>query len=177
VDVAAVVVGAVNALRANPRVSHSAKVTQLYTTNKAVNTIPDCVHIALDLRAQTNEVMALLLDKVAHAIQQVAQSLGAVAEVDPPSGTPAAEYDPTLVATARAAIMERAETVLPSIDTPGGEDFHFYKQILNVKTCYVGIGADLKPGLHHPRMTFDLDALSIGRDILVGIAKRRLSAS
>jgi amidohydrolase len=30
----------------------------------------------------------------------------------------------------------------------------------------IGIGADLKPGLHHPKMTFNKDALEIGSRIL-----------
>ena len=40
---------------------------------------------------------------------------------------------------------------------------------------FVGLGADLNPGLHHQQMTFDLKALVYGVQILTTIVTKRLS--
>ena len=44
--------------------------------------------------------------------------------------------------------------------TSGSDDFHFYTiRQPEVKAAMIGIGADLSPGLHHPKMTFNRDSL------------------
>lgn len=51
--------------------------------------------------------------------------------------------------------------------TTGGEDFHFYTvKRPEVKAAMLGLGCDLSPGLHHPEMTFQIDALYPGIEIL-----------
>ena len=55
----------------------------------------------------------------------------------------------------------------PPIVTTGGEDFHFYAAKLpHIKSTMLGLGCDLKPGLHHPYMTFDRSAILTGIEIL-----------
>jgi metal-dependent amidase/aminoacylase/carboxypeptidase family protein len=58
--------------------------------------------------------------------------------------------------------------------SPGSEDFHFFTKAFNLKSVYVGLGADLSPGLHHPEMSFDLSALEYGRKILEKMILKRL---
>ena len=58
--------------------------------------------------------------------------------------------------------------------TPGAEDFHFYPQMLGIKSTYIGLGADLTPALHHPEMTFNLKALEYGKEILKKFVYKRL---
>ena len=87
---------------------------------------------------------------------------------------PAAEYDAALTALLAEAIQAvlGPEGLLAPIQTPGGEDFHFYRQHKpSLRTSYIGLGADLTPGLHHPDMTFDLRALQQGADILLHTLK------
>jgi amidohydrolase len=60
-----------------------------------------------------------------------------------------------------------AEHVLPAIQTPGGDDFHFYTlERPHLKATMLGLGCDLRPGLHHPDMTFNRAALASGAKIL-----------
>ena len=59
------------------------------------------------------------------------------------------------------------ERCIDPIITSGGDDFHFYTvKYPELKGAMLGLGCGLKPGLHHPYMTFDHDALKNGTDIL-----------
>ena len=62
---------------------------------------------------------------------------------------------------------KRPERLAEPIVTPGGEDFHFYSlKNPRLKATMLGLGCGLRPGLHHPQMTFDHGALLNGIDIL-----------
>lgn len=174
VDAVALAINAVNAVRVDPRVAHSAKVTNVRTEGSAHNIIPDTVYMLLDLRAQTNEVMEELVERVKKAIITSVESIGAKAEILYCDGVPAAEYNQEMIEVAREAIIDVLGDSLEPIVTPGGEDFHFYTQLLDVKASYVGLGADLKPGLHNPEMNFDIKALNNGKEILKKIVHKRL---
>ena len=64
------------------------------------------------------------------------------------------------------------EAFAPAVITSGSDDFHFYT-IHNpeLKAVMIGIGADLGPGLHHPDMTFNREALDIGARVLATVKK------
>lgn len=174
IDAAAAVVGAVNAIRLNPVESWSVKTTKLQA-GATINTIPDLAEMTFDLRAQSNAVMDSLLAKLPPVIEHAAAANGATAAVTVKGGVPAAEYDQGMVAVARAAIgaVLGDSGVLDSIVTPGGEDFHFFaRKNPRLKAVYIGLGCDLTPGLHHPEMKFDLDALPKGVAILCEIVRR-----
>lgn len=174
IDAAVLAINAINAIKIDPRVPHSAKVTSMNTGDSAHNIIPNTVNLVLDLRAQTNEVMEKLVIKIKEAIDKSVQSIGASAEIEVNIGVPAAEYNEDTVETARQVITEVLGDSLEPIVTPGGEDFHFYTKILGVKTAYIGLGADLVPGLHNPEMKFDLKALEYGKEILKRIVLKRV---
>lgn len=174
VDAAMMVVNAINAIHLDPRVPHSIKVTRVFAGGDTVNLIPDNAEIAMDLRAQDNEVMEEMIEKAKNAIYNSAKSIGAEAIIDFVGGVPAAEYDDDLVHDASLAIKDVLGQSLPPIMTTGGEDFHFYSKLLNIKTAYIGLGCDLVPGLHHPEMRFNKDALRIGVDILKNMVIRKL---
>lgn len=60
-----------------------------------------------------------------------------------------------------------AERLDDPLVTTGGEDFHFYAvKVPNLKTTMLGLGCGLQPGLHHPHMTFDRNAMFNGIHIL-----------
>jgi amidohydrolase len=64
------------------------------------------------------------------------------------------------------------DKVDPPLVTPGGDDFHFYTiKKPQLKATMVGLGCDLKPGLHHPDMEFEKDSLFNGIEILTEIVK------
>jgi amidohydrolase len=174
VDAAVLVVNAINAIRLDPRVPHSIKVTKLKASGDAVNIIPDQAELAIDMRAQTNEVMEEMISKAKEAIFNSAKSIGAEGIIEFVGGVPAAEYDDEMVKIAKEAIEEVLGEAKGPIITPGGEDFHYYMKELNIKTAYIGLGANLVPGLHHPDMSFDQEALELGVKILKRVVLNRL---
>jgi len=175
VDAAAMAVMAVNTVHVNPSIPHSAKVTNLQTGGSAFNIIPETVHMKLDLRAQTNEAMETLTQKIERAITTSVQSMGAQAEMVYSQGLPGSNYDDDMVKAAEQAITEVLGQSMAPIVTPGGEDFHYYQQMQDIKTAYIGLGADLVPGLHKPDMHFELKALHHGEEILTKIIENKLA--
>jgi amidohydrolase len=173
-DAAVAITNGINAIKANPAVSHSVKATSLQAGTDTFNLIPDKAKLTLDVRAQDNEVMEDILNKVKLAVENGAKSVGAEAQVDFVGGCPAAEYSDELIDLAREAILKEFGKTLDILVTPGGEDFHFYARDLGIKTGYVGLGANLTPGLHHPDMTFDRSALINGTNILLNIVNSKL---
>lgn len=173
-EAAVLAVNSVNAIKMDPGKSFSVKVTKIETGGNTLNTIPDYVELAFDLRAEDNNLMKELIEKCKISINCGAESIGARVEYKNISGVPAAEYSNDLIEAARKAITE----VLGGSDEPhmtsGGEDFHFYSKELGIKTAYIGLGADLKPGLHDPDMSFDKRALIDGKEILKKVVAGRL---
>ncbi len=172
-DAAVAAVNAVNSIRVDPSISHSIKVTRIHSEGSAPNTIPDTTNMAFDIRAQKNSVFDELVNKAKTAITESAKALGASAEIRLDS-TPAADYNNELVEQTSDAIDTVLGKALPPLVTPGCEDFHFYSKELGIKTAYIGLGANLIPGLHHPEMSFDLKALTHGKDILKTIVLAKL---
>ena len=170
IDGAAAVVNAINAIHVNPVIPSTVKVTKLQAGGAALNAIPDKAHMAFDLRAQNNVIMKELQDKVSRAIEGGAATVGASADIKLVGGCPAAEYNDEIIALAKEAIAAvlGEQGLLEPITTPGGEDFHFFvKHKPSLKTGYIGLGADLTPGLHSPAMAFDQRALLNGVNILI----------
>ena len=166
IDAGAAIVNAVNAVKLNPSVPFSAKTTKFIAGGAASNIIPDAAEMIFDLRAQTNEAMEELIDKIFKAVENGAATVGAKAEIKVVGGVPGAAYDGEVVAYTKKAIEAVLGEALDPIITPGGEDFHYYSTKGNIKTAYIGLGADLVPGLHHPEMKFNLDALVDGTKII-----------
>lgn len=174
IEAGVLIVNAINTLHIDPRVAHSIKITQFNSNGTAHNIIPDTVHLVFDLRAQTNTAMADLIQRAKTAVVRSVESIGASAAVSVTAGCPAAEYDTGLIDMAKNSIEQVLGKALEPIVTPGSEDFHFFTQTQNIKTVYIGLGADLEPYLHHPDMHFDKKALSYGCDILTHIVLSRL---
>nr|WP_040294063.1 amidohydrolase [Acetonema longum] len=177
IDAAAAVVQAVNGIRINPVVPCTVKTTKFQAGGATLNAIPDLAELAFDLRAQRNDVMDELIGKLTRAVESAAAGFGAKGTVTIKGGVPAAEYSEEMIAVAREAIQSvlGPTGLLDPIVTPGGEDFHFFvKKYPAIKAGYIGLGCDLKPGLHHPAMSYNLDALPKGVKILVEVVNRAL---
>jgi amidohydrolase len=174
IDAASAIVGAVNAIRLNPVEPWSVK-TPSCTPAAPPSTLSRPGRDGLRSPRQSNAVMDSLLAKLPAVIEHAAAAIGATAAVTIKGGVPAAEYDQDMVAVAREAIRAVLgdNGVLDPIVTPGGEDFHFFvKKNPRLKPVYIGLGCDLTPGLHHPDMKFDLDALPKGVAILREFVRR-----
>jgi amidohydrolase len=169
VDSVGSIIQAVNSVKMDPTVSASAKVTMIKAGGDNLNTIPDYAEFGLDVRAERNEVMTELLKRIQHAVVTSGSLNHAEVKLEPLASMVAAEASSQLEKIVEVAIVEALgeDGLVPPPVTPGGEDFHFYKQTYpHIQSTMVGLGTGLAPGLHHPNMSFNLDALLNGVKIL-----------
>jgi amidohydrolase len=170
-DSLAAIVNAVNALKMDPSVPFSAKVTMMKAGEGNLNIIPDFAEFGVDLRAQTNEAMAELLSKAERAIIAAGSANGAIVKFEVATALAAAKPNALMEAVVREAIIDALgkEAANDPEYTPGGEDFHYYSALLpQIKATMVGLGTGAAPGLHHPKMNFNLVSLQNGIEILSG---------
>ncbi|MDO5713260.1 MAG: amidohydrolase [Tissierellia bacterium] len=174
VEIAVAITEALQRLHFNPKIGHSLKVTKIVGGSDMVNIIPDRCEIGMDIRAVENGLMDEMLKKIKETMIGITSLMGGELTFDLQGGVPAAEYDEELIESARVAIEKVLGKAAPIVYTEGGEDFHYYTQLLKAKSVYLGLGCGLVPGLHDPEMTFNEDALANGVDILEELLKLRL---
>ncbi|MCL1631561.1 M20 peptidase aminoacylase family protein [Sporolactobacillus sp. CPB3-1] len=168
IEVAASIVHALGHLHVNPMIPSSVKMTNLHA-GSATNIIPGHAEFSLDVRAQNNEVMSELKKKIRQVVQGIASSYGVSIHLDDAHGSPAAVSDPKAIALMSEAIKAvlGEENCDPASQSSGGDDFHQYAiRTPELKSTMLGLGCDLKPGLHHPYMTFNHEAMYSGTLIL-----------
>ena len=164
-DAAVSAVQSVNAVHMAPGKSWSAKATRFLCDAGVTNSVPDTARVVFDLRAAENEDMTQLQSRVERAITQSAAAYGATAKIAVLKAMPAAEIDAEMTALVAEAIKEvlGEAALMPVRSTPGSEDFfHYPVQRPAIKAGFWGLGTGLTPGLHHPDMHFDLNALPVG---------------
>lgn len=169
IEIGTAFVQQINQIHMNPMIPYSVKMTAFHAGGKNTNIIPGKATFSIDVRAQTNEVMEDLTEKV----YAIADMLSIYHHV------------PILLKTsteiAAAVLNEEAihymETAIAQtvgegklkkvITTSGGDDFHFYTiKRPHLKATMLAIGCDLQPGLHHPNMTFNHDAIPTTIEIM-----------
>ena len=176
-EAAAMATMGVCAIKLNPAKTWSAKVTSIHAAAAATNIIPDEALLKLDLRAETNELMDELIEKLKRVAAGVAETFGAEAEfVLPGVVIPAAVYDESLVAEVAETIKEEVGPEALSPDCGGGgEDFHFFaKKRPHIKAAYFGVGVACTPGLHDRRMHFDAQYLENGVRVMTAMALKKV---
>ncbi|GGJ97067.1 amidohydrolase AmhX [Lentibacillus kapialis] len=167
-----------NNIQVDPRIPYSVKMTAFEAGGNSSNIIPGSATFSLDLRAQNNDVMQQVNDRV----DKIASMLGDYHQVaihlETNADVAAAVLDDDARGMMEEAIMQQAGEAgtAPMITTTGGDDFHFYTlKRPSLKATMLAIGCDLRPGLHHPEMTFDRRmipaAVSILTDVLTRTAK------
>lgn len=178
IHAASSIIQAVNGIFVDPVVPSSVKATQIKGGGPSTNAIPATAEITFDIRSRQNDTMDEMIEKLGNAIEHGAAAMGAVGRLEVVGGVPAAEYDDEMTQLASEAIVEvlGQDGLMDEIITPGGEDFHFFaKEKPGLKTGYLGLGCDLTPGLHDPKMTFDKNALIKGAEILIVLAEKALA--
>jgi len=164
-DAAVAAVQAVNSIHLAPNLTWSVKATRLLCDAGVTNSVPAEARVCWDLRSQYNEPMDELKAKVLTAIEHSVAAIGASAEISVMKEMPAAIVDDQMTALIAESIVEvlGEQGLTEAKFTPGSEDFfHYPRQRPQVKTGFWGLGCNLTPGLHHPEMRFDLEALAIG---------------
>lgn len=168
-----------NNLYINPMIPHSVKMTSFHAGGSSTNIIPGNATFSLDLRAQTNEAMDELVDKVKQITDMLANYHGVDIELDISANMPAAVLNEEAIQFMRDAILETVgeNKLSPPIMTTGGDDFHFYTiKRPQIKATMLAIGCDLKPGLHHAHMTFNHNIIPQAVDILARAMQNTASA-
>ncbi|WP_246939377.1 M20 peptidase aminoacylase family protein [Bacillus pinisoli] len=169
IEVGAALVQMTNGIHLDPMIPYSVKMTSFHAGGKSLNIIPGKATFGLDLRAQSNETM----DQLVKTIQERITSLEAYYQVQIPINF-TAHIAAAKVHEEAQSIMNDAisdilgeQNVEPPLVTTGGDDFHFYTiKRPHLKATMLGLGCNLQPGLHHPKMNFDQSALTIGTSIL-----------
>ncbi len=168
-EAAALLIQAIRQIRLKDEFPYSIKITELHG-GEASNLIPESARFTFDLRAETNETMEKLIKQSEHTIKKIAELTETVIDFSLEEYSPAAIKNDAAIRLAEKAIISilSEENLQPICKSPGAEDFHFYT--LNkpdIAATMIGLGCDLNPGLHHPNMSFDNEALIYGTKILV----------
>lgn len=169
IEVASLLVEELKKSQLRTDVLHSIKMTQLIVNNDSSNIIPGMAEFSLDLRAQTNEVMQELQGLMKEIVEEVSAQTRAMIDWKMVELVPAATKNEMAMEITKRAIATilGEQNVVPTCIPQGGEDFHFYTaKHQELKATMVGLGCGLSPGLHHPEMKFQLDALHYGTKIL-----------
>lgn len=164
----------IQSIHINPFEACSVKMTRMQADGGSINIIPGNAEFSVDIRAQKNEVLAQLIDKVEKGINAIAELHNSSIHIEWFDQTPGAVVHEDAAKVAELSIIEALgiEALAPEIYTPGSDDFHYYTVMHpELKAAMIGIGADLAPGLHHPHMTFNRDALLDGIKVLATTLK------
>ena len=178
VDAASLAVQAINAIRVNPAIPSSIKVTNITVPGETYNNIPDEAFMAMDIRSESNEEIERIKERAVAAVTGAAAAVGAEAILRSKDGVPAAEFDQGMIELAEETIKDvlGEDGSIGIFKNSGGEDFHYYAQKLHCKATYLGLGADAVPGFHNPNVVIDTKALEYGVPIWCRLVEKRLGA-
>jgi amidohydrolase len=153
----------------SPFEPYSAKLTKIIAGGDNLNIIPGSADFAIDVRAQKNQVLQQLQEAIEERLLGLQKLYGVEIAWEWLDLAPGAEVSPEAEAIAEQAIITAlgADSLAPPVITSGSDDFHYYTvKKPELKATMVGVGANLAPGLHHPKMSFDHSALNIGARVL-----------
>ncbi|WLR60092.1 amidohydrolase [Guptibacillus hwajinpoensis] len=168
-EAAAVLIQEIQRIRLNVPDPFSVKITELHG-GEASNSIPVKARFTLDLRSRSNETMKKLIDQTKYIISKVGELTETEIASEIAEYSPAAVKNDLAITLARKAIASSlgANNVVDECVSPGAEDFHFYSlKYPHLTATMIGLGCDLTPGLHHPDMQFNKEALIDGTKILI----------
>lgn len=172
IEAASFLIQALQNIRLKSPDSFSIKMTGLKSGGDSSNVIPEKAEFILDLRARTNAAMEELKVKTADLLERVGHLTGTAISGNVTEFVPAATTNKeatNLAVKAIAAVIGEENVAEPCV-SQGGEDFHFYTlQKPDLKGTMIGLGCDLRPGLHHPEMQFNKEALLYGTKILANL--------
>lgn len=174
IEAASLLIQALKQIRLQGNKKYSIKMTELHG-GETSNSIPESARFTLDVRAEANETMVALLAKAQYIIESTAKLTETNIACEQIGYSPAATENSVAVRMAQHAIgsvLGRENVAGPCI-SQGAEDFHFYTwKTPHIPATMIGLGCDLKPGLHHPQMTFNTDALVYGTKILIELVMK-----
>ena len=174
IDVVVAIQHMLKNIHVDPFEIYSAKLTKIVADGGSVNIIPGNASFSIDVRAQKNEVLAQVQNTIDKGLKQIGDMYTIDVKWDWIDVTPGAEVSAEAASVAEKSIVEAlgANCLAPAVMTPGSDDFHFYTvKNPQLKAAMIGVGANLAPGLHHPKMTFDSKALIDGAKVVAATLK------
>ncbi|WP_354348778.1 amidohydrolase [Pseudarthrobacter sp. PvP090] len=180
VEVALEISAGLKRLKVDPQVPSSAKMTLLQAGGGNLNVIPGSGTFGVDLRAQTNEAMSTLHTGLVGVCRSVAAVTGSEINLDFRDAVPAAiigiKAEDALASAITATLG--SDHLQSGIVTSGSDDFHFYTQRNPaLQAAMLAVGANVRPGLHHPSMTFEATALERAVGVLIEACSRAAAPS
>ncbi|MBF9046528.1 amidohydrolase [Rhodobacterales bacterium LSUCC0031] len=143
------------------------------TDSAASNIIPDEARMEGTVRTLDPEYRAIAEARIRQVAENTAAAFGAVAEVIWHPGYPVTVNDPDGAARAADAaravgrgVIDDADPIMPS------EDFSYMLE--RVPGAYVFLGNGDTPMCHHPKYTFDDEAIPYGCSFFAELVERRL---
>lgn len=176
IDVIMAIQQMLNSIHLSPFEPHSAKLTKIVADGGSTNIIPGTASFSMDIRAQHNNQLELLRCRIEFGLKSIQQQFEIDIDWKWIDFTPGAEVSAVAARMAKDAIIETLgeEHLAGEITTPGSDDFHFYTvKKPELKATMIGIGANLKPGLHHPKMTFERSALMDAAKVLACVLEKK----
>ncbi|MFJ7982065.1 amidohydrolase [Lysinibacillus xylanilyticus] len=176
IDVIMAVQQMLNSIHLSPFEPHSAKLTKIVADGGSTNIIPGTASFSMDIRAQRNSQLELLRSRIEFGLTSIQQQFEIDMDWKWLDFTPGAEVSSIAARMAKDAIIETLGEahLAEEITTPGSDDFHFYTvKKPELKATMVGIGANLTPGLHHPKMTFERSALIDAAKVLACVLEKK----
>ena len=164
-----------NSIHLSPFEPHSAKLTKIVADGGSTNIIPGSASFSMDIRAQRNHQLELLRNRIEFGLKSIQQQYEIGMDWKWIDFTPGAEVSSIAAQMAKNAIIETLGEgyLAEEITTPGSDDFHFYTvKKPELKATMIGIGANLAPGLHHPKMTFERSALIDASKVLACVLEK-----
>ncbi|AIE60198.1 M20 peptidase aminoacylase family protein [Bacillus methanolicus] len=169
IEIGASLVNEIKKINLDPMVPYSAKMTKFHAGGDSGNIIPGKASFSIDLRAQTNKALEELTEKIEKVVKAISSLYGVEIRLETKATVAAAEVHEEAMQNMKKAILDtigKHNLKEPAV-TAGGEDFHFYSlKKPQVKATMLGLGCGLIPGLHHPNMTFNREAIFTGIEIL-----------
>lgn len=169
IDVAVAIHQALKNLYFSPFEAYSAKLTKIQAGGENANIIPGTATFSIDARAAKNDILFQMKDQIEKDLHALTKLFAIEIDWEWQDITPGAEVSMEAASMAREGIISVVglENLAEEVITSGSDDFHFYTiRDPEVKAAMIGIGADLAPGLHHPKMTFNYDSLLIGAKVI-----------
>lgn len=169
IQVGAELIQHINNLHIDSFIPYSVKMTSFHAGGESLNVIPGSGTFSLDIRAQSNDGLQLIMNKLYSIIKMLSEYHDIEIELEEDTHIAAAVLNDDAIRLIRESIVETVgqNKLSPVITTTGGDDFHFYTiNKPDLKATMLGIGCDLQPGLHHPNMTFNFNAIPESVNIL-----------
>lgn len=148
--------------------------------NGATNIIPDEVYLEGTFRTFNEEWRAQAHEKIVNIATGIADSMGAVCDIEVRRGYPYLVNEPQTTAIARQAAIEYLgeENVVELDLWPAAEDFSYYSQVANA--CFYRLGTGnrakgIQSAVHTPSFDIDEQSLELSIGLMAYIAISRLS--